>query len=359
MKKPTILLFLILSSISFLQMNCKDDEPIKPCTDCPQPIDTTSHEFVWEAPIFLGDGASSALYDLQIIDDSLAYAVGDISVKDSNGNWQNPPYNIAKWNGHQWQLSTSSDIGYGYGELYCVFAFGPNDLWAGSTIPEHWDGAKWTFHGASRGYEGGFRLRKIWGTSSTNLYAVGDDGNIRHYNGISWQKIESGTNLSFRDIYGATDSKTGELQILALCSDNIPHERGLYRIQGNIATAISTYPLQYDLTSVWFVPNSHYYLVGSGMFEKLSLSDSVWKNGEPGVVKYVLTKIRGTGLNDVFAVGALGDVLHYNGLSWQSYFDKTSLANGGYASIAVKGDLVIAVGVESPFAATIIGRRKQ
>jgi len=191
-----------------------------------------------------------------------------------------------------------------------------------------------------------------------HLYGVGVNGGIAHYDGVEWRRIESGTNLTFLDIYGATDSETGEQQILALCSENIPHERGLYRLQANMATALSTYPLQYDLSGIWFVPNKHYYLVGSGMFEKTLLSDSAWENGKPGIVKYGLSGIRGNGLNDVFAVGAYGECLHWNGKSWQSYIDKTGIEYGGYGSVAVKGDLVIAVGVNSPRAAVIVGRRK-
>ena len=63
-------------------------------------------------------------------------------------------------------------------------------------------------------------INKIWGTSLNDLYFVGNH-EIVHYNGQSWTKIKSGTELDFHDIYGATDSKTGEQQILAVCSRNL------------------------------------------------------------------------------------------------------------------------------------------
>ncbi|MBK7500058.1 MAG: hypothetical protein IPI19_13450 [Ignavibacteriales bacterium] len=45
------------------------------------------------------------------------------------------------------------------------------------------------------------KLNKLWGISSNDLYAFGNNGNIAHYNnGSSWTKIESGTTLNLTDI---------------------------------------------------------------------------------------------------------------------------------------------------------------
>jgi hypothetical protein len=38
-------------------------------------LDTTSHNVVWDAPVFLGEGGGNILYDVAIINDTLAYAV--------------------------------------------------------------------------------------------------------------------------------------------------------------------------------------------------------------------------------------------------------------------------------------------
>ncbi|MDZ7767257.1 MAG: hypothetical protein U5K00_23055 [Melioribacteraceae bacterium] len=40
------------------------------------------------------------------------------------------------------------------------------------------------------------------GNSTSSIYAVGDNGSIAHYNGTSWRKIESGTDLTLSDVYG-------------------------------------------------------------------------------------------------------------------------------------------------------------
>ncbi|MFA6540663.1 MAG: hypothetical protein WCT99_03600 [Bacteroidota bacterium] len=321
----------LVSVILFTAVDRKEEPTKPPVTE--QPQDTTSHNWVFEKPVFLGDGSSSALYDVAIINDSLAYAVGEIYKKDSIGNWDPLPYNLVKWNGKVCELKRVTINFRGNmitPPLFGKFAFTPTDIWLAGGLVIHGDGAIWTPYDVRllTGFDS-LSLEKCWGVNSSQMYFAGIEGSIAHYNGSTWTKIESGTNLPFLDIYGATDSKTGEQQILALCSQNHPHERGLYQINGNTATQLSTYPLNYDLSSVWFVPNKHYYLVGSGMFEKDLLSESNWKNGEAGVVKYGLTNIRGNNVNDVIAVGSYGEVLHYNGVSWQSYIDQTGVVNGG------------------------------
>jgi len=52
------------------------------------------------------------------------------------------------------------------------------------------------------GVDNGQSINKLWGTSSYNLYGVGDKGMIAHYNGSSWQKMESGTTVDLNDIFG-------------------------------------------------------------------------------------------------------------------------------------------------------------
>jgi hypothetical protein len=45
-------------------------------------------------------------------------------------------------------------------------------------------------------------LYDIWGTSKTDVWAVGDKGVIVHYDGHEWTSYESGTDLCLRSVYG-------------------------------------------------------------------------------------------------------------------------------------------------------------
>ena len=274
------------------------------------------------------------------------------------------PYNLAKWNGSSWQLKKVTVNFRGYPvttPIDGIFAFSPTDIWLVAGDPIHGDGKNWSdFDIRNITGDQNIDVLKGWGTSSSNIYFVGRNGNIVHYNGSSWTKIESGTSLEFLDIYGATDNTTGEQQILAVCSENYPLGEAIFSISGNTATKISSNPLsQYELFSVWFVPNQHYYVVGSGIYEKNSLSDSTWKNYPTEFTHYASSEIRGSGLNDIFVVGAFGEFLHWNGASWKSFITETGFPSGSYGSVAVKGDLVITVGYNSPQAVITMGRRQQ
>ena len=93
-------------------------------------LDTTSSNFNWEVDTIGAEG--SVLYDVTVINDTLAYAVGLIIPSDS-AERANTIYwnNTAVWNGTEW---TPMQVPFYYkGQktfttLYAVFAFGPNDI---------------------------------------------------------------------------------------------------------------------------------------------------------------------------------------------------------------------------------------
>jgi hypothetical protein len=39
----------------------------------------------------------------------------------------------------------------------------------------------------------GAHLMSVWGTSSNDVYAVGSNGTILHYDGTAWSQMASGT----------------------------------------------------------------------------------------------------------------------------------------------------------------------
>ena len=217
MKKLNYTLPLAAGSLALLlgaSLSCYEGAPVPPHDFAG---DSTSHAFAWERES-VGDGNGSVLYDAAIVNDTLAYAVGVFSIADSNGGFTIPPFNLARWNGSLWSYAATADSGYAFSPLWSVFAFAPDDIWAGSTVPEHWDGHRWTFYGPARGYAGTFPIRRMWGSSSRDLYAAGDGGHISHFNGTAWRDLQTGTTLDFRDISGAWDLQANGWQILAVAS---------------------------------------------------------------------------------------------------------------------------------------------
>ena len=321
-------------------------------------LDTTSSDFTWQIDT-LGV-TSSSLYDVTIINDTLAYAMGEMYLRDSTGQLDPILYNLAVWNGATWSIHR---VAYNYqgqqffNPIQSVFAFNRNDIWLCGNGVIRWNGAQFVEVPIPTSVWGPYRMNKMWGSSSYDLYAVGDGGSIARYANGWWQRIEGGTDLQFLDIYGASDSKTGEQQILAVCTRNYPLGQAVFSIQNNIANQISSYPIQWELWSVWFVPNRRYYVVGSGIYEKGSLTDTLWENGPLDITRYGTTRVRANGLNDVFVVGAFGECLHYNGKSWKSFHSVTGLAYGGYSSVAARQGMIMAVGAVDGHAVATIGRR--
>ncbi len=322
-------------------------------------MDTTSHNFTWEMDT-LGDGASSVLNDLAIINDTLVYAVGKIYLKDSTGNFDPLPYNLAEWNGKRWALQRATVYYQGnpaVPPLEAIFLFSETDMWVTSGFPIHGDGTRWTLY---RLPDLGINasVSRMWGTSSMNMYFVGTNGSVVRYNGGTWQNIQSGTSLPIQDIWGAID-KTGNPHILAVASNKFFNEgKAVLEIQGSIVTSYPDTGLTWSLSGIWFQHKEIKYVAGGGLFKRTeSQHNSPWVDFHQGLTTYYTDAIRGQNSNDIVVVGAYGVVLHYNGVTWKNFQSQTYLDYGAYYAVAIRGNLVVAVGENNARAVALIGRR--
>jgi hypothetical protein len=287
--------------------------------------------------------------------------VGEIYIADTSQNGYTL-YNAVHWDGNQWELKrikTNACGGVVYPPIKAIFAFSSDDI-----LFAHIDGSITYYDGINFTNDCSLitqlngSANKIWGVSRNDYYVVSGNGFIAHYQNGQWSRIESGTDLDFHDIYGATDSKTSERQILAVCSRNLPLDKGIYKIEGNTAVEISSAPIQWELYALWFIPNRHYYVIGNGIYEKTNFSEILWKDNEFDITHYATTGIRGNGINDVFVAGAFGEFLHFNGVTWKSYINETGWFSGSYGGVAVKNNLVITVGYEGAQAKILMGYRQ-
>ena len=333
----------------------------KHSTEPPLPgPDTTSHNIAWEVDT-LGNGAS-ILFDVAIINDTLAYAVGQIYLHDSLGNLDPNAYNAAKWNGAHWELKRIRFIGpcvaVDYPPLMAIWAFSQKDILVtngGSIV--HYDGTNVTIECGVNSLLMG-AIMKIYAVDPQDFYVVGRAGSIaRSVNG-TWQRLMSGTSLDVEDIYGARNPQSGAMEILAVASNPYSSpDRKILQISGNTVTTLSDSGIQWPLGGVWFDPGKQYYVVGSGIYQKNSLTDSRWRDDERAITTFYAEVVRGTAENDVFVAGDFGELLHYNGSTWRSYMAETTLPAGLFHAIAVKGDLIFAVGQNNPRAIVARGRR--
>jgi hypothetical protein len=309
-------------------------------------MDTTNHNFTWQIDT-LGDGQSSHLLDVSIINDTLAYAVGEVYVRDSIGQYNVDPFNFLTWNGKLWLMQSIT-----YVPLGAVFAFSNHDIWVGSSAPYHNDGVSWHTYNVTGIFNG--YINKIWGTNSSNVYIVGTNGSIAYFNGTIWQKQESGTNIDLMDVWGSPDGN-----IVWACGYNsnnygtclLKNEKNLgWTMVYDGTSARSKFrsdSLSGALASI-YAPTSQSLLLSSPVGVYSMRSDT---HGEgtrlsftPSYFPGFPNCIRGNGPNDWIVVGDYSMLAHYNGATWK-YFAELRQNNDQINAVSFHGNLVVGVGV--------------
>jgi hypothetical protein len=303
------------------------------------------------------------LYDVAIINDTTIWAVGEIYLKDSTGQVDPDAYNLAKWSGGKLQMVRVPTATYGgfvsTAVLKTIWAFGRDDVWTFSIAGSYsrWNGNAWSTAFVS---ERSGSVTKLWGSTSSNLYAVGTNGSISHFDGSTWRRIESGTTLPINDVWGSFRSEANQTEIIAVCADEYQDlGRKILRITPSGVEALSDSGLPWSLSGIWFASDGPCYAVGAGI---ASISDpfsgerwSVPPSGE--INAYYSFAVRGNASNDVVVAGAYGEIVHFNGSIWRNYLNDTGSFFGNLYGVAQRGRTVVAVGAIPQRAIVIIGRR--
>lgn len=327
-------------------------------------LDTTSSQFTWQTFTFGGDAGSSVLHDVAIINDNNIWAVGEIFVRDESHINGYQMYNAVHWNGVEWKLKKVPYFYLGqayYNPIKSIFAFDENNIWFVGNGVIHWDGHEYNPKDLPQNVWGANQINKIWGSSSANLYIVGDSGSLAYYDGTVWQKIESGTKLNFQDIWGSQNPETGKWQLLAVASNlsSVPSGQKLIDISETSVRELPSSTLSFFLRSIWFQTDNRYFAAGGGVHISTEVkNDRNWRVFSQGeVTNHVSRHVRGLGLNDVMVVGDFGEIVHFNGASWTNFHQVLGFRQGYYLSVAIAKNIVVAVG-EFDHAATVSMARR-
>ena len=332
-------------------------------------MDTTDDSFGWQMDT-LGNSITnqSVLYDVAIINDTLAYAVGEIHTKetdrlDSTGKWVEA-YNAARWDGVSWKIfriqffvTCRQTDSYPF-PAKSVFAFSEKNVWIsmGGDQVAQWNGDLQTTTTCLPVIS--YSTYRLWGDSPASIIAVGSNGGIVEYNGSSWQKVESGTNLHLVDIYGSNDV------VLAAGVDNI-NIKGIIikKNDGKWETmaeseivppnALFRPKLYGSISSVWIDEKNTIYagcnLLFKYQFNKWGYVKSLPENyigGNPNVYyRGFLTKIRGNKSNDMWIAGDRNTLRHFNGKTWaQVGLPYDPMSDIIWRSLDVRNNFCVAVG---------------
>ncbi len=310
-------------------------------------IDTTSHNFVWEIDTLGEDG--SYLKDVAIVDENNIWVVGMIRTDepDTANGLPYTKYNAAHWNGNQWELIK---VLSGHTANTGIQYFSENDIWVTSGIPIHWNGQEWTYYhlwdmGVLGPNDGG--VTEIWGTSSSNIYFAGRNGSIVHYDGVGFEKIESGGTVRLIDVEGSPD---GEYVFVAGMDFYTPAHTAAYMIfEGNVETLYYSDKLTPSgpddfgaVSGVSLYGDTAYFVTYQGFWKYnyktgTTIIDNVFTNYDyqPIIVQHP---------NDILLIGGGFKYVHYNGITWDfnnNLFDAYSFADYG---ADLKDDVAVITG---------------
>jgi|GEM_PF-1060901 len=232
---------------------------------------------------------------------------------------------ILRYNGSAWMSmysNTTSDLNGVWGSSASdVFAVG-----AGGTIV-HWDNSTWSPMTSNTTQT----LYGVWGSpSSDDVYAVGEFGVIVHYNGDTWTETIITTISRFNGVWGSSAS-----DVFAVGEPKVGETDNLRHYDGGSWTPVDCGTTN-RLYGVWGSPASDVFVVGeSGTIRHWD--DSTWSpmtSGVPGKLHGVWGS---SASDDVYAVGELGAIVHYDGdgSTWDVMTsDTTSRLNGVWGSSA-------------------------
>jgi hypothetical protein len=188
-----------------------------------------------------------------------------------------------------------------------VFAVG-----AGGAIV-HYDGVEWTVPAPSQ--TAAF-LYGVWGSSPDDVFAVGEGGTIRHFDGVQWFPQSSGTSTLLGDVWG-----TAPDDVFAV------GDGGVILHYDGISWSPQASGSNEFLQGVWGTAPDDVYAVGTGGII-LHYDGNSWSPQASGSGEY-LGDIWGSAPDDIFVVGFNGSILHFDGVSWSLDQSQAGRALGG------------------------------
>jgi hypothetical protein len=251
----------------------------------------------WSA---ITSGTSALLCDVWGSSSSDIYAVGsEGTILHYDGTRWTSRLGTTKWLDGVWGTSSSD-----------VFAVGQH----GTIL--HYDGTRWTT--MTSGQVTGEWLRGVWGSLSRDVYAVGltcqsymggvsvCSGAILHYDGAGWSVMRRGTTEALHGVWGTSSS-----DVYAVGYDGT-----ILHYDGTGWSAMTSGTTEY-LRGVWGTSSSDIYAVGLGG-TILHYDGTGWSAMTSGTSED-LSGVWGTSSSDIFAVGSGSTILHYDGTSWSAH----------------------------------------
>ena len=309
-------------------------------------MDTTSYDRNWQL-FYFGEHSQSLIRDIAIINENDIWAVGEIYMNDSLGNPDANAYNAVHWDGQSWQLlrlrfyTFCGQPNTGPYPIKSIIAFNENNIWLTSNSQiTHFDGVNQLSIQCLP-----VSVERIWGTNDNNIYLIGANGKIAHYNGVSWSSMESGTEVDLLDIWGGSDGTlwasgySGDYGTTVLLRNSVSSWVKVF--EGTSSEQNNGFTINL-ITGVWSKNIFRIYLMKSdGIFLQANQNE-LFLQKRIAKFRYGSYSISGTDDNNIFVSG-WRYVGHWNGISYREY-PELYQGNRDYYSIKAKGNTVCAGG---------------
>jgi hypothetical protein len=239
--------------------------------------------------------------------------------------------NVVGWNG-----TTAATVADGNPEVKSSWGSSASDVWTvgwetiykpgggGTTTATmtHFNGSAW----ASVGLPAGMAVpNAVAGTSQSDVWGVGDAGQIIHFNGASWTSVPSGTANALLAVWAYSPTEAWA----------VGNFGAAVHWDGTAWSAVPGFTPRSEASVVWGTgPNDVW---AAGNFELEHWDGTGWKRVEIGMSGTV-TAMSGTGPTDVWATLGSNRVIHYDGTIWSSVGVEESVLT---ASSGVVGGLFV------------------
>lgn len=208
-----------------------------------------------------------------------ALASNDVWVVGSSQNGTNPSSTLVEhFDGATWTIITSPNVSSVDNHLVAVTALSDTDIWAvgnttnpstsvDQTLTMHWNGSAWTIISSPNIGTSSNDLHAVAALSSTDVWAVGQDGNAPshplalHWNGASWTATTTPTTSNLVEVLnGVSAFASNDVWTVGYTTPGLYTAKTLaLHWDGTSWTAIATPNPQLNsrLTALTAVPGSH------------------------------------------------------------------------------------------------------
>ena len=169
----------------------------------------------------------------------------------------------------------------------------------------HFDGTHWSVFPSPANHFTYDVIGSVWGSSRSDVFAVGSRGVILHFDGSAWSQMNSGTTENVLSVWGAAPN---DVWAIGQFGTIVHYDGGSWAVG---------YQYSGELRSIWGSSSNDIYAVGLGG-TVLHFDGTLWESLH--ITDANLTDVDGRGADDVYVAGGenapAGTLLHFDGNVW-------------------------------------------